>query len=263
MNPFSSRAGGNLVKPVIPCLTRNRINATDMSIETTYNPKNPGTLILGANEFQVAILRDEVLQYDFKASIRFLEAKGKILFGRHFKIHEEDYELLYKLVTYFIEDQRVGNKLEIDLNKGILLSGPVGCGKTTLMRLLPHLVPHKRHYQSTLMPCRNIVFGFNNLGYKIIEDYADTKAYCFDDLGVESIGRHYGKDCNVMGEILITRYEVIMNQKLSHRAQLRCHITTNLNSLEIEERYGERVRSRMREMFNLISFDENSSDKRH
>ena len=234
-----------------------------MSIETTYNPKKPGTLILGASEFKVADLRDDVLQYDFKTSIRFLEARGKILFGRHFKIHKEDYELLYKLVTYFIEDQRVATKLEIDLNKGILLSGPVGCGKTTLMRLLPHLVPHKRHYQSTLMPCRNIVFGFNNLGYKIIEDYADTKAYCFDDLGVESIGRHYGKDCNVMGEILITRYEVIMNQKLSHRAQLRCHITTNLNSLEIEERYGERVRSRMREMFNLISFDENSSDKRH
>jgi len=243
-------------------LTRNRINATDMSIETTYNPKKPGTLILGASEFKVADLRDDVLQYDFKASMRFLEAKGKILFGRHFKIHVEDHELLYKLVTYFIEDKRVANKFKIDLNKGILLSGPVGCGKTTLMRLLPHLVPHKRHYQTSLMPCRNIVFGFNNLGYKIIQDYADNKPYCFDDLGVEPIGRHYGKDCNVMGEILITRYEVIMNQKLSHRAQSRCHITTNLNSNEIENRYGERVRSRMRELFNLISFSSVSKDKR-
>ena len=112
------------------------------------------------------------------------------------------------------------------------------------------------------MPCRNIVFGFNNLGYKIIEDYADNKPYCFDDLGVEPIGRHYGKDCNVMGEILITRYEITMNQKLSYRAQSRCHITTNLNSNEIESRYGERVRSRMREQFNLISFSANSTDKR-
>lgn len=238
------------------------------TIETTYNPKNPGTLILGASEFQVADLRDDVLQYDFKASVRFLEAKGKILFGRHFKIHKEDYELLYKLVTYFIEDQRVATKLEIDLNKGILLSGPVGCGKTTLMRLLPHLVPHKRHYQSTLMPCRNIVFGFNNLGYKIIEDYADTKPYCFDDLGVEPIGRHYGKDCNVMGEVLLSRYDSYIKNKANFspfRGNTKgavTHITTNLNSNEIESRYGERVRSRMRELFNVIAFDTISKDKR-
>lgn len=237
-------------------MTRNRINATDMSIETTYNPKKPGTLILGASEFKVADLRDDVLQYDFKASMRFLEAKGKILFGSHFKIHEEDHELLYKLVTYFIEDQKVAAKLEIDLNKGILLSGPVGCGKTTLMRLLPHLVPHKRHYQSILMPCRNIVFGFNNLGYKTIEDYAVNKPYCFDDLGVEPIGRHYGKDCNVMGEILISRYEYFMQKGIM------TNITTNLNAVELEEKYGERVRSRMREMFNLISFSSNITDKR-
>lgn len=106
------------------------------------------------------------------------------------------------------------------------------------------------------MPCRNIVFGFNNVGYKIIEDYADTKPYCFDDLGLEPIGRHYGKDCNVMGEILISRYESFMQKGIM------TNITTNLNAIELEEKYGERVRSRMREMFNLISFSSNITDKR-
>ena len=38
--------------------------------------------------------------------------------------------------------------------------------------------------------------------------------------------------------------------------------TTNLNAQELEERYGNRVRSRMRQMFNLISFDSGSKDKR-
>ena len=110
------------------------------------------------------------------------------------------------------------------------------------------------------MPCRNIVFGFNGIGFKMIEDYSDNKAYCFDDLGVEHIGKHYGKDCNVMGEILISRYEVFRNPKGSRR--VLTHITTNLNAAEIEERYGERVRSRMREQFNLISFNSSSKDKR-
>jgi DNA replication protein DnaC len=40
------------------------------------------------------------------------------------------------------------------------------------------------------------------------------------------------------------------------------HITTNLNSSEIEEIYGTRVRSRLREQFNLIAFSESAKDKR-
>ena len=89
-----------------------------------------------------------------------------------------------------------------------------------------------------------------------IQDYEDHKAYCFDDLGVEHVGRYYGKDCNVMGEILISRYDIFKQKGI------KTHITTNLNADELQEKYGERVRSRMREMFNLISFDENSVDKR-
>ncbi len=143
-----------------------------------------------------------------------------------------------------------------------------------------------------LIPTRNLVFGFNNLGYKIIEDYADHKNYCFDDLGIEPTGRHYSKDCNVMGEIILSRYELFLNKTsghhpgLSHRAcrsvdsgshlsnkqniqysplksnHYSPHITTNLNAQELEERYGNRVRSRMREMFNLIAFGKERGDKR-
>ena len=36
----------------------------------------------------------------------------------------------------------------------------------------------------------------------------------------------------------------------------------NLNAKELEERYGNRVRSRMRQLFNLIAFDKSSRDKR-
>ena len=79
---------------------------------------------------------------------------------------------------------------------------------------------------------------------------------CFDDLGVEPAGRFYGKDCNVMGEILLSRYELFLNHKI------RTHATTNLDSDELEERYGSRVKSRMRQLFNLVSFDEKTADKR-
>jgi DNA replication protein DnaC len=122
------------------------------------------------------------------------------------------------------------------------------------MKLLKFIVPLQRPY--AVVPCRNIVFAFNHLGYKVIEDYGNGSFFCFDDLGVEPMGRHYGQDCNVMGEILLSRYELFLKSKL------KTHATTNLNAEELEERYGSRVRSRMREMFNLIAFDESARDKR-
>ena len=107
-----------------------------------------------------------------------------------------------------------------------------------------------------MIPCRNIVFAFNHLGYKTIEDYGESSFFCFDDMGVEPMGRHYGKDCNVIGEILLSRYDLFLETKL------KTHATTNLNAEELEERYGNRVRSRMRELFNLIAFDKDVNDKR-
>jgi len=82
------------------------------------------------------------------------------------------------------------------------------------------------------------------------------KNYCFDDLGVESSLKYYGNECNVMAEVLLTRYDLFVAQNLV------THLTTNLSASEIEEAYGNRVRSRLREMFNLIAFNNDSIDKR-
>ncbi|NEW80482.1 MAG: ATPase, partial [Gelidibacter sp.] len=50
------------------------------------------------------------------------------------------------------------------------------------------------------------------------------------------------------------------NSKNSERIHSKTHITTNLNAEELETRYGSRVRSRLREMLNVVAFD--SKDKR-
>jgi DNA replication protein DnaC len=216
--------------------------------------EQPHIIIEKGVQYKLGELKDNHIHYDFKSILIYLDAKGKLLFGKNFKIYEEDEVVLYKLCIYFIRDFEACEKLNIDPNKGILLSGPVGCGKTSLMKLLRHIVPHHKSYE--VIPARNVTFAFNNIGYKIIQEYGNSNFYCFDDLGVETTGRHFGKDCNVMGEILLSRYDLFLQRKI------RTHATTNLNAQELEERYGNRVRSRMRQLFNLVAFDEKSQDKR-
>jgi DNA replication protein DnaC len=216
--------------------------------------EQPHIIVEKGVQYKLGELKDNCIRYDFKSILIYLDAKGELLFGKNFKIYEEDEVVLYKLCIYFIRDFEACEKQNIDPNKGILLSGPVGCGKTSLMKLLRHIVPHHKPYE--VIPARNITFAFNNIGYKTIQEYGNSSFYCFDDLGVETTGRHFGKDCNVMGEILLSRYDLFLQRKI------RTHATTNLNAQELEERYGNRVRSRMRQLFNLIAFDKESKDKR-
>lgn len=216
--------------------------------------RRPHIIVEGSLEYALGSFDGRKISYDFQKILTYLDAKGKLLFGKEFKIYEEDKPILFKLCNYFIRDFDNCRKEGIDPDKGILLSGPVGCGKTSLMKLLRHIVPHRRPYE--IIPARNVAFAFNHIGYRIIEDYGDGRFYCFDDLGVEPLGRHFGKDCNVLGEIVLSRHELFIKR------QIPTHATTNLNAVELEERYGERVRSRMRQMFNLIAFDKNANDKR-
>lgn len=215
---------------------------------------HPHIITEGNLTYRLGELSGNNILYDFDKMLIYLEAKGKLMFGERFRINKEDRGILLKLCNYIIKDYDSCKKGGIDPNKGLLLSGPVGCGKTSLMRLLKFLVPYQKPY--SVIPSRNIVFGFNHIGFKVIEDYANGQYFCFDDLGVEPTGRHYGKDCNVMGEILLSRYELFVNHNI------RTHCTTNLNAKELEERYGKRVRSRMRQMFNLVAFEKDSKDKR-
>ncbi|WP_445725652.1 ATPase [Flavobacterium sp.] len=232
----------------------------------------------GTSKFQIGEIKNNVIHYDFEKIKTYLNIKGHILFGKNFRIYKEDEALLFKLCSYFIQDHYSCAKMGIDTRKGILLTGPVGCGKTSLMQLLLHLAPHKTNYE--IIPTRNIVFNFNTSGFEVLEQYNQTKNYCFDDLGVEPVGSHYAKECNVLGEILLSRYDLFTRHPEdvmlslpkyvsgSHQTNLKVnnrnktHITTNLNTEEIEKRYGNRVRSRLKQMMNVIAFDSNSIDKR-
>ena len=199
--------------------------------------------------------------YSYTEVTNWLEQKGIELYGNHFKIIETDYPIVYKLIAYFLKDEPTCFQYGINLYKGILLTGPIGCGKTSLMNLMKYLTATEHKF--FVKPCRDISFEFIQDGYQIIHKYSNGKlyqseprTYCFDDLGTENNLKYFGNECNVMAEILLSRYDLFISKKL------QTHITTNLSATEIETHYGNRVRSRLRELCNLIAFDNVAKDKR-
>lgn len=193
--------------------------------------------------------------YDFRKTFIYLNAYGKHKLGESFNLKKEDAFIIYKLIIYAIRDQENCDRLGIDLNKGILLNGPVGCGKTSLMTLLKRFAYIENNY--IMKSTRDISAEYNIEGHSTILKYGkSTKIYCLDDLGVEQNMKHFGNECNTIAEILLHRYELMQSQNIV------THATTNLNANELEKIYGNRVRSRLRSMFNLIAFPESCKDKR-
>ena len=107
--------------------------------------------------------------YDFNRCLDFIEYHGKAQYGQSFKINEVDCPTIYKLIIYMIKDKNEAANLNIDLSKGILLSGPIGCGKTSIMHLIRPFIVQASDYK--IKTCREVSFEFAKHGYEAINKY--------------------------------------------------------------------------------------------
>lgn len=144
--------------------------------------------------------------------------------------------------------------------KGIMLMGPVGCTKTSTMRMFranqyacfnvksclqiaeSYISEEKEHKRDILefhSKLGKTPLNSNQFRHTVI-------GTCFDDLGIEDVRKKFGNETNVMAYILTRRYDQVPKQYT--------HVTTNLSADDIEDFYGSRLRSRMAEMFNVIKF---------
>lgn len=178
-----------------------------------------------------------------------------------YEVDEENIVVVQEICKYFAEDKRFNG----DLSKGLFLMGGVGVGKTSIMKFFIK----NQVFSYKVESCREIETKFAELGDNYIDRCSfnvpvssngdpfghQVIGFCFDDLGTESNAKFYGKEKNVMAEIILNRYD----NKLNYNST---HMTSNLTTAKINEIYGTRVTDRLRQMFNVIEYPVKAKSRR-
>jgi DNA replication protein DnaC len=162
-----------------------------------------------------------------------------------------------------LEDIEYRKKIGIDPNKGVLLMGPVGVGKTHTLRAMA--LRSKIGWGHPDMPTMFYHEGENSTPINLSDMKADALARLIakkdgilklfkdhtlylDDLGAEEPqANHYGSKSQPIKDLLNVRYEV--------RNSYKTFITTNRTLDYFQEVYGDRIISRFYEMFNIIEVE--------
>lgn len=185
-----------------------------------------------------------------------------------FVIDEFNEEVFHLLLLYFTNDPEFndeeieykdGKKVKLSLNKGIaLISSKKGTGKSILM----HLFQGNKRMPFLCVPTKNISSMYKDKGDSVIREHSELLhvapmpcfsyhqriGICFEDLGNEMPKANWGDKSDVMADILFRIYET--NQHTGNFFPY--HITSNLSGNDFENRYGDRIRDRMRECWNVI-----------
>lgn len=144
-------------------------------------------------------------------------------------------------------------------NKGIMLIGNIGVGKSMLMRIMQKLFKDSRRAFKWLS-CAEVsdLMEYYPLAEIKTMYGRDLKIDLYlDDIGVgNAVYNKFGNTTNVISEILIERYELFV------REGIKTHVSSNRptsldkekfpNVITIETMYGDRIVDRLREMCETI-----------
>lgn len=200
--------------------------------------------------------------WTFEQTKAYMLYRAGTLFKGSFKLDEFN-EPVFNLLCHYFSDSRIFLSLaegmgvkNPSLDKGIILAGNFGTGKTWLMSLFRKNNRQVYHVEEA----KEIAFAYQKNGdeaverhkAKIVNSFNDPTVFfqkysgvCFEDIGAEDIKNNFGNKANVIGDLIETRY---VNDCMG----IWFHGTTNLTTSKFEQFYGGRVTSRLREKTNFI-----------
>ena len=205
---------------------------------------------------------DDVVRFNYNANIEVAKqvfthlARNK--FEPNFKMTSQNINLYKFIIDYALGrdlDNHIicGNNTTPDKCKALGLMGNTGSGKTLVMQIfrefckidgIKYAVGGKvKNFVPVMISARRIVNEFNSHGYAALDTICSYDSLIIDDLGAENqTVKYYGSEVDVIEYVIEERYAL----------NNMTHFTTNLNFAEIEDVYGERVRSRLYQRTNLI-----------
>lgn len=156
-------------------------------------------------------------------------------------VNDHNKKLISALCFLVSNDARYENEYRYSFNKGLLIRGASGLGKTHLVRCIEDN-GLKPIYTLSMLEITDEIKS--NGEYEI--QIGNRKIIYLDDVGTEeAIVNHYGTKITFFKNFIETMY-------LRRKNFSDLILSTNLNFKGIEEKYGFRVASRMRDMFNVL-----------
>lgn len=164
-------------------------------------------------------------------------------FGKKLIITDGNRRLITALCFFVSNDPRLENELKFSRNRGLLVRGVSGIGKTHLVRCI------ERNSLNPILTLSMIEITEELMEYG---EYSikkeENKIIYMDDVGTEETPVvHFGTKIFFFKNFIESIY---LRQKEKGFGNLI--ISTNLNFQQISEKYGFRVASRMRDMFNIV-----------
>jgi DNA replication protein DnaC len=190
---------------------------------------------------EIARLKELQEYWTYRRVYQLMKHNSLRLFGKELDETFENLPVIKALCFFIARDDRFATELNFDRLRGLLIRGNSGTGKTHLVQCTE---------DNGLNPV--LTLSMIDITERIKEDgkYSipsqGQKIVYLDDVGTEEpVVNHFGTKVSWFKNFI---------EKASLKAKCYNHliITTNLNFKGMEEQYGYRVASRMREMFNVI-----------
>ena len=167
---------------------------------------------------------------------------------RELVLNQNNKYVIGQVSLWYANDERFNG----DPNKGLMIRGSVGTGKTIIVKALQQTMLYGEKIHAELIHATKLQDLYMSQNYDEIDRIKALKYVIIDDVGVEMVeAKSWGNTKEPFNDLFDYRY----------RENKITIITTNLKPSEIERDYGQRIRDRFRESFNDILLDGESLRK--
>lgn len=166
---------------------------------------------------------------------------SKNIYDTPLVVHDDNKKLITAICFFFSRDKRFETDLKLSLSKGLLIRGISGLGKTHLIKCIQANDILPVSIVSMIEVCESV----KDQG-EFIAPIKKTGVLYLDDVGTEEpIVNYFGTKTNWFKNFIEMYYLRVgeFNNLI---------ISTNNDFKGLEEKYGFRVRSRIKDMFNII-----------